>query len=121
MLPEKDPTYQLLVKTHRLTVVIGVPVSTELHKVKEEILSALNQFEDDEPDVPKVSSTGDFEICRRNNTTQKYELVPTAGESGNKTVKEVGLKAWERLFLRFRDGSGLSDVQVELPPLVEDE
>lgn len=42
----------------------------------------------------------DFEICRYSMIGKKYEILSMSDP--NKTVKDAGLKAWEKLFLRFR-------------------
>lgn len=48
---------QALVKTHRLTIVLATPLASTLGQLKENVVSALNQFEDEESaaGVPKVS------------------------------------------------------------------
>jgi len=121
---DRDPIHQLIIRTHQLTVVIATPLSNTVGSVKQDVLSALRQFSDEESftGVPKVATVNDFEICRYNMTAKKYVILATSGASAATTVKDAGLKAWEKMFLRFRDSTGnLTDVQVRLPPLLEDE
>jgi len=115
---------QALVKTHKLTIVIATPLSSTLGQLKDNVFSAMKQFEEDESaaGVPRVSSVDDFEICRLNVSTNKYSIMSTSGEAAKTTIKDSGLKAWEKLFLRFKDEEGiLSEVQVDLPPLQDDD
>ncbi|KAG9016140.1 hypothetical protein FRB93_011614 [Tulasnella sp. JGI-2019a] len=115
---------QALVKTHRLTIVLATPLSSTLGQLKENIVSALQQFEDEESaaGVPRVSDAGDFEVCRLNVTTKKYSIISTSGANAKTTIKDAGLKAWEKLFLRFKDEEGnLAEVEVDIPPLLDED
>lgn len=86
----------------------------------------------------QVNSVDDFEICRRNDS--KYEVLSASGTAGKKTIRELGIKAWERLYLRFRNEEGnaavvpsgttagltipkgeLGDIVVSHPPMQQDE
>ncbi|KAG8880191.1 hypothetical protein FRB97_001022, partial [Tulasnella sp. 331] len=105
MLQAVPDVQQALVKTHRLTIVVATPLASTLGQLKENIVSALNQFEDEEnaAGVPKVSDVGDFEVCRLNVSTNKYIIISTSGANAKTTIKDAGLKGWEKLFLRFKD------------------
>jgi len=115
-LGDRDLTYQLLIKTHKTTVVVASKLSNKIGNIKEDVLSALQQFQDDQEDIPKVSKASDFELCRRNPTTESYDVL----DDTERTVKETGIIAWEKLFIRFHDGHGqLQPVQVDIPPTLE--
>jgi len=50
----------------------------------------------------------DFEINRYSSQTSQYVLLDTSEEAANTTVKDAGLKGWEKLFLQFKTHSGMS-------------
>ncbi|KAG8906480.1 hypothetical protein FRB99_006795 [Tulasnella sp. 403] len=108
---------QLFVKTHKTTIVIATLVSNTIGNVKQDVFSALQQFEGHDENIPAITGLGEFEICRTRETG-KFVIISTSGDAAHTTVKDVGLKAWERLFLRFRDANGnLEEVKVDIPPM----
>ena len=50
----------------------------------------------------QVTSTDEFELCRRNVSSDTYIVI----DETERTIKEVGIKPWEKLFVRFRDATG---------------
>jgi hypothetical protein len=94
---------QLLLKSHKLTIVLPTPLIATLPDIKSNALSALKQFSDVEAraGVPVVEDEDAFQICRKNKKDSEYLLL-----EGKKTAKEMGLGNWEILYLRFRDADG---------------
>lgn len=92
---------QLIIKTHRTTVVIQTPLSATMQRVKSSVLSALNQF--DNPgtleDVPSINSEDDFELCKMDSS--RYVAL-----DASKGVRDQKLAAWATLYIRFRDQNG---------------
>jgi len=112
---------QIIVKTHKLSILIQVPHNSTLAPLKSSVLSALEQFaESDSPDladIPKVSHEGEFELVKSEGAGNvRYVEV-----DGKKTMKEQRIATWTTLFIRFRDDSGnLQDVVVQ-EPSIDDE
>jgi hypothetical protein len=107
--PKSQPKiYQLLLKTHKLTIFITTPPNTTIASLKTEAFSALSSDVNQVEDVPKVMDERDFEISRavkdKGKTTVEYEVL-----EGSQTVKDT-LTNWEVLFLQFRNQSGKSAV-----------
>jgi hypothetical protein len=83
------------------------------NEAKSRIMSALTQFPD-ETDVPKVTSTDDFEIC----VGRLRKLDGTPGEGppklefeiidGEKRMRDVYNKPWETGYLKFKNSDGTS-------------
>jgi hypothetical protein len=112
--PKAQPKiYQLLFKTHKLTILLTTPPNTTIASLKTEILSALSSDVNQVEDVPKVTDERAFEISRavkdRGKNTLQYEVLERS-----QTVKDT-LTNWEVLFLQFRDRSGKSIVTSLVP------
>jgi hypothetical protein len=97
--------YQILIKTHKLTVLTTVAPSTSVAALKAEVLDALKDdvtsaLEDELP--PRPTQTRDFELCRALKDTRGRptgELL----EDGKASLRDAEVENWEALFLRFRD------------------
>jgi len=121
MPPKAAPKiYQLLVKTHTLTIMITAEPKTTIASLKMEVLSALKADVNQVPDVPKVEEVGEFEISQipkaRGKPGTQYEILRESA-----TVAET-VTNWEILFLQFKDASGkLIPVEVTQPSLLGDD
>ncbi|KAJ3487983.1 hypothetical protein NLI96_g3159 [Meripilus lineatus] len=142
MPPKPQPkNYVLLLKTHKLTVLLNAPQTSTVASLKADALSALQApvlsnpippseldeslMDVDRPDsdewkVPSVQDLNSFELCRalkeRNRPTGNYEML-----NDKATIKE-SLVNWEHVFVRFRDENGeLQPVKVLQPALVEED
>jgi len=110
--------FQLLAKTHKLTIFLNAPHPTTIAALKTQALAALSQFSD-EDDVPKASTIDDFEFCRA--TKSQGKIVAFDVLETKSTVRDT-LNNWEVIYLRFRNESGkLQDVQVDELPSIDDE
>ncbi|KAF8505918.1 hypothetical protein F5888DRAFT_484729 [Russula emetica] len=122
MPPRSHPKiFQVLVKTHKLTVFLALPCGTTISVVKEQVLSA---FLDDVfkaiHDVPQISGLDDFvlsrEVTERGKDTTSYEVL-----TDDQVLKNV-VGNWAVLFVQFKDDSGrIQPVEVTIPSLVDDE
>ncbi|EGN92039.1 hypothetical protein SERLA73DRAFT_38043, partial [Serpula lacrymans var. lacrymans S7.3] len=97
--PRAQPkSYQILVKTHKLTIFLTVPHSNTIASLKEETLSALSADVTEIEDVPRVSKEEEFELCRavkeKGKTTVQYEVLQPSQSVSN-------LTNWEVLYLQF--------------------
>jgi hypothetical protein len=95
------------------------------NEAKSRIMSALTQFPD-ETDVPKVTSTDDFEICvgrlRKSGGTSgegssqgsklEFEII-----DGEKRMRDVYNKPWETGYLKFKNSDGASLESLDDPLL----
>lgn len=95
--------YQLLVKTHKLTIFHTVLPPTSVASIKADTLSALASDVNQADDVPQVSSVDDFELCRavkdaKGNLTGEYLALDSS-----KQIKDFGLGGWDHLYIRFKD------------------
>ncbi|KAI0638501.1 hypothetical protein C8Q77DRAFT_436390 [Trametes polyzona] len=120
MPPRIQPkTFILLLKTHKLTVLLTFPSTSTVADVKEEALSAFQSsvLENPEPNpevmdaddnsewvVPKVASVEDFELARalkvQGRPTGRYEKLEPSAQL--KTV----LSNWDPVFVQFKDPNG---------------
>ncbi|KAF8835967.1 hypothetical protein BDN67DRAFT_974732 [Paxillus ammoniavirescens] len=128
--------YQLLLKTHKLTIFLTAPQSSTIETIKGEALSALTsdvllssssgvpriptapgedlemsyEEESGEGEVPRVKSTEDFELCRvvkDKGKSNATSSTPTSYEALDPSNPIKGLLSnWEVLYVRFRDGEG---------------
>ncbi|KAF9238814.1 hypothetical protein BU15DRAFT_47316 [Melanogaster broomeanus] len=126
--PRAPPkTYQLLLKTHKLTIFLTVHQSSTIEAIKHEALSALtSDDEGDEVEVPRVKSTEDFELCRAvkdKGKTNAMLSTPTSYDTLDPSNPIKGLLSnWEVLYVQFRDEEGnLMPVNVSQPSLLDDE
>ncbi|EIW76194.1 hypothetical protein CONPUDRAFT_76596 [Coniophora puteana RWD-64-598 SS2] len=145
MPPKPAPkSLHLLLKTHKLTIFLTVPAGTTIAALKEEALGALTSGAYDGPDVPPVSSTDDFVLCRSaraksgsSSSSASYDLLDE-----DSSVREV-LANWEIVYMQFKDEYGcplfwwwhrawpssddvcyereLQPIEVTLPSLLDDE
>ncbi|KAI0276324.1 hypothetical protein BGY98DRAFT_709814 [Russula aff. rugulosa BPL654] len=113
--------FQVLVKTHKLTIFLALPNGTTISVVKEQVLSA---FLDDVfkgiHDVPQISGLDDFvlsrEVTERGKDTTSYEVL-----TDDQVLKNV-VGSWAVFFVQFKDDSGqIQPVEVTIPSLMDDE
>ncbi|KAI0254862.1 hypothetical protein BJV78DRAFT_1152130 [Lactifluus subvellereus] len=113
--------FQVLVKTHTLTIFLALPNETTILVVKEQVLSA---FKDDVfngiHNVPRILSLDDFvlsrEVKERANGTTSYEAL-----TNDQLLRDV-VGNWAVLFMQFKDGSGkIQPVEVTVPSLTDDD
>ena len=108
MQPLKQPpkVFQILAKTHRLTVFLNAPHPTTVAALKTQALAALVQFSDAGENVPKVRTVDDFEFCR---ATKQKGIIVAFDVLENKSIVRETLSNWEVIYFRFRNENGLSD------------
>ncbi|KAH7916791.1 hypothetical protein BJ138DRAFT_1121597 [Hygrophoropsis aurantiaca] len=112
--------YQILIKTHQLTIFLTVPQSATIASLKDEVLSALSSDVNEIEDLPPVSSSEEFELCRAVKDKERAS-VQYATMNGSLPVKGV-LSNWEVVYLQFRDEAGnLLPVEVSQPSLLDDD
>ncbi|KAI6024477.1 hypothetical protein EDC04DRAFT_2931550, partial [Pisolithus marmoratus] len=125
--PARAPpkAYILLLKTHRLTVFLSAPHNSTVASLKAEALSALSStvLRDANEDVPIVTSTDDFELCRAIKDRGKQNAAVPAYEVLDPDSPIRGLlNNWEELFVQFRGKNGkLMPVQVSQTSLLDEE
>jgi hypothetical protein len=103
--------FQVLIKTHKLTVFLALPNETAISVVKEQVLSA---FLDDVfkgiHDVPKISGLDDFalsrEVMERGKDTTSYEVL-----TDDQLLRDV-VGNWAVLFIQFKNDSGARNITV---------
>ncbi|KAJ7130983.1 hypothetical protein C8R46DRAFT_1141701 [Mycena filopes] len=122
MPPRATPkVFQVLVKTHKLTVLITVPPTNSVAELKEEVLSALSSDVHQIDDVPRVSAARDFELCKaikeRGKLTGEYQLLSELTLS----LRDAGVANWEPLFVRFRPPGSDELGPVVFVPFEDDE
>ncbi|KAI0677237.1 hypothetical protein C8Q78DRAFT_77573 [Trametes maxima] len=119
MPPRIQPkTFILLLKTHKLTVLLTLPSTSTVADVKVEALTALQSSVLDNPEpnpqlmddddmewkVPKVSSLEDFELARTARSSGRpagqYEKLEL-----NAQLKTV-VANWDPIFVQFKDPNG---------------
>ncbi|KAG2349222.1 hypothetical protein BDR05DRAFT_867611, partial [Suillus weaverae] len=115
--------YQILAKTHQVTIFLIVPQSATIALLKDEALSALTSrvaAEDDS--FPHVQSASDFELARAVKGKEKGKSgVTYEALEADKTIRGL-LSNWEVLYFQFRDEDGnLMPVEVSQPSLLDDE
>jgi hypothetical protein len=103
--------FQVLVKTHKLTVFLALPNETAISAVKDQVLSAfLDDVYGGIDDVPKISGLDDFvlsrEVMKRGMDITSYEVL-----TDDQLLKNV-VGNWAVLFVQFKDDSGARDVTV---------
>lgn len=118
--PRVQPkTFILLLKTHKLTVLITVPSTSTVNDVKAEALDALTSnvlsapappaeyAMDEDPsewEVPTVTSMDEFELAKaikeKNRPTGRYQKL-----EGTAQLKSV-VSNWEPIFVQFKDPNG---------------
>lgn len=104
--PPKAPPkiYQILLKTHKLTIFLTVEPSTQIQSLKEEALDALTSDVNQAEDVPTVSSLDEFQIVKAKDDA----YTPLNDED---QVKDCKIAGWDILFLQFKDPTTGEDLQ----------
>ncbi|KAG1906883.1 uncharacterized protein F5891DRAFT_974726 [Suillus fuscotomentosus] len=123
MPPRTAPkAYQILAKTHQVTIFLTVPQTATIAFLKDEALSALTSRVATEDDsFPHVQSTSDFELARAVKEKEKTRSgVTYEALESNKAVRGL-LTNWEVLYFQFRDEGNLMPVEVTQPSLLDDE
>ncbi|KAL0576174.1 hypothetical protein V5O48_005815 [Marasmius crinis-equi] len=119
--------YQLMVRTHKLTISVTVPPTATIASVKEEVFSALTsdtmQNAEMEIPIPTVEGVDGFELSKPKRG--KDRTAPPSGyevlESSSK-IKDAKITGWETLYIQFRGPSGdLLPVEAVDPPIEDDE
>ncbi|KAJ7865680.1 hypothetical protein B0H13DRAFT_2067441 [Mycena leptocephala] len=94
---------QILIKTHKLTVLTTAAPTTTVAQLKADVLSALASDVNQVEDVPRVASARDFELCKavkdRGKLTGEYTLL----DEHKVSLRDAGVANWEALFVQFRD------------------
>ncbi|KAI0068632.1 hypothetical protein BV25DRAFT_1844172 [Artomyces pyxidatus] len=116
MPPRPQPKiFQLLVKSHKLTVFLTFPNTTRISAVKQEVLSALTADVTGEvEDIPSVTCLADFELARelkeKGKGTGQYDVL-----EDDQVLKDM-TNNWEVLYIQFKDESGeLKPVELSIP------
>ncbi|KAH8988536.1 hypothetical protein EDB92DRAFT_2068531 [Lactarius akahatsu] len=113
--------FQVLVKTHKLTIFLSLPNVTPVSTVKEQVLSA---FSDDVfkgiRGVPNILDADDFvlsrEVMERGRATASYEVL-----TDDQLLRDV-VGDWAVLFIQFKNESGeIQPVEVTIPSLADDD
>lgn len=115
--PRMPPkVYQILIKTHKLTVLTTVAPTITVAALKADVLSALSSDVNQVEHVPPVSAVADFELCKavkeRGKLTGEFQPLDNLKLS----LKDAGVINWEPLFVQFRD----PDSGKCLPPSTSD-
>lgn len=106
--PAKAPpkVYQILVRSHRLTIFLTLAPTGTIASLKNEVLSALtSEGNQTEEEVPQVTSVDEFEICKavkasKGAASTEYEVL-----DGKQFIRDCRLANWDIVFLQFRDSS----------------
>ncbi|KAJ7639541.1 hypothetical protein FB45DRAFT_905957 [Roridomyces roridus] len=107
MPPKTQPkVFQVLVKTHTLTVLTTVAPTISINALKAEVLSALSSEVNQVEDVPRVTSADDFELCKAVKERGKLKGEFTVLDEHKLSIRDAGVANWEPLFIQFRDDSG---------------
>ncbi|KAG2156375.1 hypothetical protein DEU56DRAFT_766782 [Suillus clintonianus] len=124
MPPRAAPkAYQILAKTHQVTIFLTVPQSATIALLKDEALSALtSRVAIEDENFPRVSSTSDFELAHAVKEKEKSKSgVTYEALEAEKAIRGL-LSNWEILYFQFRDEDGnLMPVEVSQPSLVDDD
>ncbi|KAJ7098656.1 hypothetical protein B0H15DRAFT_821749 [Mycena belliarum] len=122
MPPKPQPKiFQILVKTHKLTILITVLPTITVGALKTEIFSALASDVNQGADVPPVSSVGDFELCKGSKERGKLTGEYTPLDNPKQALKDAGVVNWEPLFVQFRDPDSGELLPVVFIPFEDDE
>ncbi|KAJ7129144.1 hypothetical protein C8R44DRAFT_71355 [Mycena epipterygia] len=113
--------YQILIKTHKLTVLTTVAPTITVAALKADVLSALSSDVNQVEDVPPVSAVADFELCKavkeRGKLTGEFQPLDNLKLS----LKDAGVINWEPLFVQFRDPDSGELLPVVFVPFEDDE
>ncbi|KAF7352303.1 hypothetical protein MVEN_01194000 [Mycena venus] len=129
MPPRTQPKiYQVLIKTHKLTILTTVAPTISVAALKAEVLSALasdvntSSVDPDAP-IPSVTTVQDFELCKavkdkaRGRLTGEYMLL----DEPKLSLRDAGVANWEALFVQFRDAESGDLQPVVFTPFEDDE
>ncbi|KAJ6515329.1 hypothetical protein C8R45DRAFT_956125 [Mycena sanguinolenta] len=113
--------YQILIKTHKLTILTTVAPTISVAALKDEVLSALSDDVNTVEDVPHPEQVRDFELCKavkdRGKLTGEYLLL----DDYKATLRDSGVVNWEALFVQFRDPDSGDLRPVEFVPFEDDD
>ncbi|KAJ7628098.1 hypothetical protein B0H17DRAFT_1110194 [Mycena rosella] len=122
MPPKPQPKiFQILVKTHKLTILTTVLPTITVAALKTEVLSALAADVNQDADVPTVASVRDFELCKGTKDRGKLTGEYTTLTDPKLALKDAGVASWEPLFVQFRDPASGDLLPVVFVPFQDDE
>ncbi|KAF9035016.1 hypothetical protein BDZ89DRAFT_1062269 [Hymenopellis radicata] len=111
-MPPKGPPkiYQILIRSHKLTVFLTRTPTSTIKELKEDAQSALSSDVVSEKDVPAAK----FEVCQlvSRKGSSEYRLL-----NDSMQIKDCGIGSWEILYLRFYDPDTGELQDVEFTPL----
>ncbi|GJJ07151.1 hypothetical protein Clacol_001351 [Clathrus columnatus] len=122
--------FQILAKTHRLTIFLSAPVTATITDLKSQALPALERYstvqeENEDVDIdlppvkqddilPKVTEISDFEFCKAKRD-RAGKIIEFDVLDAKAVIRET-LSNWESIYFRFRNEAGkLQDVEIEEP------
>ncbi|KAJ6536745.1 hypothetical protein DFH09DRAFT_1178647 [Mycena vulgaris] len=92
MPPRTQPkVFQILVKTHKLTILTTVAPTITVGALKAEVLSALSSDVNQGADVPAISSARDFELCKGEKERGKLTGTYTPLDDPKLPLKDAGV------------------------------
>ncbi|KAJ7462065.1 hypothetical protein FB451DRAFT_1267685 [Mycena latifolia] len=122
MPPRTQPKiFQILVKTHKLTILTTVLPTITVGALKAEVLSALASDVNQGADVPLISNARDFELCKGTKERGKLTGEYTPLDDPKLQIKDAGVVNWEPLFVQFRDPDSGDLLPVVFVPFEDDE
>ncbi|ESK84888.1 hypothetical protein Moror_14914 [Moniliophthora roreri MCA 2997] len=109
--------HHLLIRTHRLTILVTVLPTATISSVKNEVLSALTSGLHDEQ-FGEIKDMDQFELCKKQRTGRgEYEML-----DATQKIKDAKLNGWEVIYVQWRDSSGvLQPINATDPPIDDDE
>ncbi|KAJ7682158.1 hypothetical protein DFH06DRAFT_1160355 [Mycena polygramma] len=114
--------FQVLIKTHKLTVLTTVAPTISVAALKDEVLSALSSdVNQASEDVPRVSTARDFELCKAVKERGKLTGEYTPLDNPKLALRDAGVVNWEPLFVQFRDPQSGELLPVVFVPFEDDE
>jgi len=107
--------FQILVKTHKLTVFLSLPNTATFSEVKKEVMDALLDDVAESLKVPKPTNLDEFAIA-----VDKGSSTFKTVDDGARLVDTV--RNWDRVYIQFKDEDGeLLPVTVTLPSFEDEE
>jgi len=118
--------HYLLLRTHKLALLLTLLPNATIAKVKEEALSALasdvNQAHAELDGTPSVSSVDDFELCRVARDGGRRGMLPTYEIlDARRSLRDYGFTSWETLFFQFKSEEGELFPVTAILPTIDDE
>jgi len=108
----------LMIKSHKLSIILTAAQTMSISALKEEVLSALQSHPDELLDIPEVKTVKDFELSRelkeKGKPTGNYDVLRSSEK-----VKD-NLVNWDTIYIQFLNDSGKLN-QVEFTPVLVDE